>query len=64
MPLEKDTFSYHDMNVKSVGKGFYFHFRKGILSRAPKHYLENIKIIAPIRAGRVQDPKFDKRETF
>ncbi|KAL2310839.1 hypothetical protein Nmel_002516 [Mimus melanotis] len=31
MALEKDTFYYLDMNVRSVGKGFYFHFRKGIL---------------------------------
>lgn len=29
--LKKDIFYYLDMYVRSVGKGFYFHFGKGIL---------------------------------
>lgn len=46
MALEKDTTFYLDMNVRSVGKGFYFYFRKGIPPSAPRHYLENIKMVA------------------
>lgn len=46
--FEKGTFCYLDMNMRSVGKGFHFHFRKGILPQALRHYLEDIQMIASL----------------